>query len=195
MCCVTVCLTSTSAHPTRFGAYAYPAWQPVTSAVQGWIVCHPRSSLHSTPLSVSCRSCLLSCSPLWPHLSQMSGAAYPVNLCVRAWVGVCLHLHRSFSLVPPSWWPSEDTPWSSGTHKGRTGGAQLWGLWNIRRYFKHVKVSQFLESKTWSASLLPANSTSHNAVFWTIKAMNVFRCVNIWGRAWHPSEIDKILIL
>lgn len=98
---MTVCLTSTSAHPTRFGAYAYPAWQPVTSAVQGWIVCHPRSSLlHSTPLSVSCRSCLLSCSPLWPHLSQMSGAAYPVNLCVRACVGVCLHLQRSFSLVP-----------------------------------------------------------------------------------------------
>lgn len=161
MRCATVRLTSTSAHPTRFGAYAYPAWQPVTGAVQGWIVCHPRSSLlHSTPLSVSCRSCLLSCSPLWPHLSQMSGAAYPVNLCARAWVGVCLHLLRSFSLVPPP----VDRLKTHPDHQGRTKAGQAvrnsWGLWNICRYFRHVKVSQFLESKTWSASLLPANSTS-----------------------------------
>ncbi len=96
MCLLAV--TSTGPHSPRFRADAYPTWQPIANTAPGWIVRHPCFPLSpSTLLSASCQSCLLSCSPLWPHLSQMSGTAYPVNLCVSApvrlsvWVYVCLH--------------------------------------------------------------------------------------------------------
>lgn len=93
-------LTCTSPHSPRFRIYAYPTRQPVTNTVPGWIVCHPCFTLClSTLLFVSCYSCLLSCSPLWPHLSQMSGTAYPVNLCVFV-CGVYASIPRIHSVAP-----------------------------------------------------------------------------------------------
>lgn len=116
-------LTSTSPHSPRFRAYAYPTWQPVTNTVPGWVVRHPCFTLSlSTLLSVSCQSCLLSCSPLWPHLSQMSGAAYPVNLfvwvCVGACVCVCLHYREGSSHCPPP--PRDDHLKTHPDHQGHT---------------------------------------------------------------------------
>lgn len=52
--------------------------------------------------------------PLWPHLSQMSGTAYPLNLCVSAPECVCVHIPGILSLPP--WWPSKDTPWPREPH-------------------------------------------------------------------------------
>lgn len=84
-------LTWVCAHFPRFGGQADPPRQPVSDAAPGWVVCHPCFPLYpSAPLSVSCRGCLLSCSPLWPHLSQMNSAAYSVNLCVRVCFFVCV---------------------------------------------------------------------------------------------------------
>lgn len=108
MCVCLLVSTSAGPHSPRFRADAYPTWQPVANTAPGWIVRHPCFPLSlSTLLSASCQGCLLSCSPLWPHLSQMSGTAYPVNLCVSVSVslsvGVCVYvrLHSRDSLIGP----------------------------------------------------------------------------------------------
>lgn len=102
MCVCLLAITSTGPHSPRFRADAYPTWQPVANTAPGWIVRHPRFPLSlSTLLSASCQSCLLSCSPLWPHLSQMSGTAYPVNLCVSVSVRLSVCLHSRHPLIGP----------------------------------------------------------------------------------------------
>lgn len=108
-------ITSTGSHSSRLRADAYPTRQPVTNTTLGWIVRHPCFPL----LPLHSALCLLpelfaQLFPLWPHLSQMSGTAYPLNLCVSAPECVCVHIPGILSLPP--WWPSKDTPWPREPH-------------------------------------------------------------------------------